>query len=142
MTEATISLVDANSLLSLFGARDQHIKKIREALRVEITHRDGQIRVAGPDQAVAQATEALEKETMVALEIDSDDFCSAILALANVAWCKPRGNNYEVGAEFWWIGWRDDQAQSADKFKPITSFNKVAVSSVVKRRSSARISII
>ncbi len=61
MTEATISLVDANSLLSLFGARDQHIKKIRDALSVEITHRDGQIRVAGSDQAVAQATEALEK---------------------------------------------------------------------------------
>lgn len=60
MTEATISLVDANSLLSLFGARDQHIKKIREALSVEITHRDGQIRVAGSDEAVAQATEALE----------------------------------------------------------------------------------
>ena len=38
MTEATISLVDVNSLLSLFGARDQHIKKIREALSVEITH--------------------------------------------------------------------------------------------------------
>lgn len=60
MTEATISLVDVNSLLSLFGARDQHIKKIRTTLGVEITHRDGKIRVAGPDQEVAKATEALE----------------------------------------------------------------------------------
>ncbi|MBN02328.1 MAG: phosphate starvation-inducible protein PhoH [Planctomycetaceae bacterium] len=60
MTEATISLVDVNSLLSLFGAGDQHIKKIRSTLGVEITHRDGKIRVAGPDQEVAKATEALE----------------------------------------------------------------------------------
>lgn len=61
MTEATISLVDLNSLLSLFGARDQHIKKIRAALGVEITHRDGKIRVAGSDQDVAKATQALEQ---------------------------------------------------------------------------------
>ena len=60
MTEATISLVDVNSLLSLFGAGDQHIKKIRSTLGVEITHRDGKIRVAGLDQEVAKATEALE----------------------------------------------------------------------------------
>ena len=59
-----------------------------------------------------EAAEALEKDTVVALEIDSDDFRSAILALARVAWCKPQGNNFEIGAEFWWIGWRDHQAQS------------------------------
>jgi len=61
MTESTISLGDVNSLLSLFGARDQHIKKIRAALGVEITHRDGKIRVAGSDQDVAKATKALEQ---------------------------------------------------------------------------------
>ncbi|MCP4190902.1 MAG: AAA family ATPase [Planctomycetaceae bacterium] len=61
MTESTISLVDVNSLLSLFGARDQHIKRIRSALGVEITHRDGKIRVAGSDQDVAKATQALEQ---------------------------------------------------------------------------------
>ena len=44
----------------MFGAGDQHIKKIRSTLGVEITHRDGKIRVAGPDQEVAKATEALE----------------------------------------------------------------------------------
>ena len=61
MTESTISLVDVNSLLSLFGSRDQHIKRIRAALGVEITHRDGKIRVAGSDQDVAKATQALEQ---------------------------------------------------------------------------------
>jgi hypothetical protein len=59
-----------------------------------------------------EAREALEKDALIALEIDSDDFRSAILALARVAWCKPKGDIYEVGAEFWWIGWRDNQAQA------------------------------
>jgi hypothetical protein len=59
-----------------------------------------------------EASEALEKEALIALEINSDDFRSAILALARVAWCKQKGDIYEVGAEFWWIGWRDNQAQA------------------------------
>jgi len=61
MTESTISLADTDSLLSLFGAYDQHLRKIRERLQVEITHRDGEIRVAGPQPAVAQATDILEE---------------------------------------------------------------------------------
>ncbi|MFO0916276.1 MAG: PhoH family protein [Pirellulales bacterium] len=61
MTEATISLADPQSVLSLFGTRDRHVRRIREAFAVEITHRDGQIRVAGESAAVARATKALEQ---------------------------------------------------------------------------------
>ena len=61
MIKATISLVDSNSLLSLFGARDQHLRRVRDQLSVDITHREGEIHVAGHDVAVAQATEALEQ---------------------------------------------------------------------------------
>ena len=61
MTEATISLLNAKSLLPLFGACDQHVKQIRAAFGVEITHREGQIRVAGPEEGVARATEVLEQ---------------------------------------------------------------------------------
>ena len=61
MTEATISLVKPESILSLFGARDQHVRRIREALSVAITHRDGTIRVVGEQDAVSQATDALEE---------------------------------------------------------------------------------
>jgi hypothetical protein len=49
---------------------------------------------------------------MVALDIDADDLQSSILALAKVQWCKTSGSTYEVGAEFWWIGWRDNKAQT------------------------------
>jgi phosphate starvation-inducible PhoH-like protein len=61
MTEATITLVNAKSLLPLFGTRDQHIKRIRDTFGVDITHRDGQIRVAGDGGAVARATDALKR---------------------------------------------------------------------------------
>src|SRR5262249_30467928 len=61
MTEATISVVDSKALLSLFGTRDQHLRKIRDALAVDISARDDQIRIQGPDGAVARATEVLEQ---------------------------------------------------------------------------------
>jgi phosphate starvation-inducible PhoH-like protein len=48
-------------MLSVFGVRDQHVKAIRAALDVQITHRDGEILISGGEEAVARATEVLEK---------------------------------------------------------------------------------
>ncbi|HVU88260.1 MAG TPA: PhoH family protein [Pirellulales bacterium] len=61
MTEATISVVDSKALVSLFGTRDQHLRKIRDALSVDISARDDQIHIQGSDNAVARATEVLEQ---------------------------------------------------------------------------------
>ncbi len=76
-----------------------------------------------------EAREHLKKDTVVALEINSNNIESPILALARVAWCKHRGDIYEIGAEFWWVGWRNNAAQNdiaayiADK----TAANEVTV---------------
>jgi len=59
-----------------------------------------------------EATNNLQKSALVALDIRSDDFNAPILALAKIVWCKPYGARYLVGAEFWWVGWGDDQAQT------------------------------
>src|SRR5262245_49219129 len=59
MIDATIPLCDSHRALSLFGARDQHLRTIRETLGVSITHRDGEIRVTGEEAAVARAKDAL-----------------------------------------------------------------------------------
>ena len=61
MTEATLSLVEPELILSLFGTCDQHLKTVREALGVSITHRDGELHVKGEETAVANATEVLEQ---------------------------------------------------------------------------------
>ncbi|MEO8493798.1 MAG: PhoH family protein [Planctomycetota bacterium] len=60
MCEATLSLVEPQLVLSLFGARDQHLRVVRDALGVKITHRDGEVHVSGEEQAVSRATEVLE----------------------------------------------------------------------------------
>jgi len=61
MIETTISVVDAKTLLSIFGPRDQHLRKIRSKLGVDISARDGQIRIEGDEPAVRKATELLEQ---------------------------------------------------------------------------------
>ncbi len=61
MSEATLSVAEPRLVLSLFGARDQHLRAIRSVLGVSITHRDGEIHVSGEDRAVAQATHAFEE---------------------------------------------------------------------------------
>ena len=66
MTEATISSVEQQFILPLFGAKDQHLRRLREKFGVSITHRSGEVRISGDDaDAVAQATEAIEQLTQI-----------------------------------------------------------------------------
>jgi len=61
MAKATIPLNDSETLLSIFGTRDRNVRMIRDTLGVDITHQGGEILISGEDQAVAQATEAVEQ---------------------------------------------------------------------------------
>ncbi len=61
MSEATIPLVDSKSLLTLFGTRDQHLRKIRDSLGVSVSSRNDRIHIEGQDEAVAHATEVFEQ---------------------------------------------------------------------------------
>lgn len=84
MSESTISLVDAKGLLPLFGARDQHLRSIREVLPVTISARDNQIWIQGDDAAVAQATEVFEQLQAIVQRqgsLDSDDVARVLGAV-------------------------------------------------------------
>lgn len=75
MFEATISSIEPQAVLSLFGPRDQNLRALREALGVSVIHRDGEIRIRGEEAAVAKATGVLEQlkatlERTGALEAD------------------------------------------------------------------------
>jgi phosphate starvation-inducible PhoH-like protein len=61
MSENDISVVSSRDLVTLFGACDQHVRRIRDALGVSISARDGRIHVQGEEQAVTHATEVLEQ---------------------------------------------------------------------------------
>lgn len=59
-----------------------------------------------------EANEELPKGTMLALELRSREFPSPIMALAKSVWCKERDvGKYDVGAEFWWTGWKNNDSQ-------------------------------
>ncbi len=49
----------------------------------------------------------------VAVELTLPDFPSPVLALARAAFSGSSGPPYEIGLEFWWVGWGDDSAQRA-----------------------------
>jgi phosphate starvation-inducible protein PhoH and related proteins len=61
MSDTDISVLSSKTLVTLFGACDQHVRRIRDALGVSISARDGRIHVCGEEQAVAHATEVLEQ---------------------------------------------------------------------------------
>jgi len=100
MTEATIPLVDSHRALSLFGARDQHVRTIREALGVSITHRDGEIRVTGDDAAVARAREALSQLSthLDASGVITSDHVSDVLGVVTGKITAPAGGAIDVQA--------------------------------------------
>ncbi|REJ66902.1 MAG: PhoH family protein [Planctomycetota bacterium] len=61
MYQAIIPVSDHEILLPLFGPRDRNVRLIRESLDVSILARDGEIRVEGPEDNVAQATAVIEQ---------------------------------------------------------------------------------
>lgn len=61
MIEATIPVGNAEELVLLLGAGDQHLRRIRDSVPAKISARNGKIHVSGEEQAVLQATEIIEQ---------------------------------------------------------------------------------
>jgi len=60
-----------------------------------------------------EADEEIPEGTMLALELKSTIFPTSIIGLAKTIWCKKKRkeDKYDVGVEFWWTGWKDNDAQ-------------------------------
>jgi phosphate starvation-inducible PhoH-like protein len=84
MTQNTISVLDSKTLLSLFGPRDQHLRKIRTVLGVEVSARDGRIRIEGDDPSVLKATDVFEQLRTLADQKGAIDEHDVERALSNV----------------------------------------------------------
>jgi c-di-GMP-binding flagellar brake protein YcgR len=62
-----------------------------------------------------EADEKISIGDILAIELESTSLPSSIIAFAEAKWCKKKSEEekYEVGAEFCWIGWIDNDAQMA-----------------------------
>jgi phosphate starvation-inducible PhoH-like protein len=89
MSRTTIAVVDSKRLLSIFGPRDRHLRRIRSALGVDIVARDGSIHVEGEEQAVLRATEVLERLDRIAREQGSVGLSDVTAALSIAAGEEP-----------------------------------------------------
>ncbi|MEZ6194872.1 MAG: PilZ domain-containing protein [Planctomycetota bacterium] len=57
----------------------------------------------------------VERGRMLALEVELPGFPMAVISMGKVVWCRPsseRSGAFDVGVEFWWIGWKDEEAQN------------------------------
>jgi phosphate starvation-inducible protein PhoH and related proteins len=96
MMESTLSVVSSKALLTLFGACDQHLRRIRNALGVSIVARDGQIHVLGPEAAVASATKILEQLQTCADRLGTLSADDVTRVLAEVQNGQPPGQSSAV----------------------------------------------
>lgn len=61
-----------------------------------------------------EVEEVLEPGSLIAVELSLPEFEAPVVSLGRTVWCEPRTDGrFEVGMEFWWIGWGDDGAQRA-----------------------------
>ncbi len=84
MSRTTIAVVDSKRLLTIFGPRDQHLRRIRSALGVGVSARDDSIQIEGDEPAVLRATEVFEQLDRIARDQGSvePDQVSHLLAIA------------------------------------------------------------
>jgi len=55
----------------------------------------------------------LELGSMLAIELTLPELPTPVVSLARVVWCDlgDGAAKFDVGVEFWWIGWADTEAQ-------------------------------
>ncbi len=60
-----------------------------------------------------QSGEPLKAGETVALELTLEQLSTPVVSLGKVCWCEPaaEAGKFDVGVEFWWIGWADQEAQ-------------------------------
>lgn len=68
MPRSTVPVVDSTRLLTIFGPRDQHLRKVRSALGVGVSAREDSIHIEGDEPALTQATEVFEQLARIAAD--------------------------------------------------------------------------
>ena len=60
-----------------------------------------------------EANEEIPPGVMLVLELESKHFPSPIISLAKSIWCKKaqKKDIFDVGVQFWWTGWKDNDSK-------------------------------
>jgi phosphate starvation-inducible protein PhoH and related proteins len=61
MSEATLAFPDQNEIRTLFGARDEYLRKVREVLGIDVVLRGEELRLRGDDEHVRRGLEVFQK---------------------------------------------------------------------------------
>lgn len=48
---------------------------------------------------------------LLALTIQLPNLPTSVISLGKVCWTRPADDEWDVGIEFWWVGWEDQSAQ-------------------------------
>lgn len=93
MPRSTVPVVDTQRLLTIFGPRDQHLRKIRSTLGVGVSARDDSITIEGDEPSLTQATEVFEQLARIAAErgaVESVDVANLLAAARGEGPMMPR----------------------------------------------------
>ncbi len=62
-----------------------------------------------------ETDEEIPEGAMLVLDLISKHFPSPIIAIAKSVWCKQskKKDKFDVGVQFWWTGWKDNDSQEA-----------------------------
>jgi phosphate starvation-inducible protein PhoH and related proteins len=61
MSEATLAFPDHNEVRTLFGARDEYLRRVRDILGIDVVLRGDELRLKGDDDHVRQGLEVFQK---------------------------------------------------------------------------------
>jgi phosphate starvation-inducible PhoH-like protein len=61
MSEATLAFPDQNEIRTLFGARDEYLRKVRDVLGIDVVLRGEELRLKGDDEHVRRGLEVFQK---------------------------------------------------------------------------------
>jgi c-di-GMP-binding flagellar brake protein YcgR len=104
--------------------RERKYPRVKEACKIKYRLVEDQAAAGIEQGAVAvnisgggmrfMADEAFKPGAMVALDMSLSHLPNPVVALARVVWCETseKPGKYEVGVEFWWVGWADTEAQA------------------------------
>ena len=104
--------------------RDRKYPRVKESCQVKYqvvkdapTERPEQggiaVNISGGGMCLS-SDEAIELGSMMTLEMTLSHLPTPVMALGRVVWCEPSAEpgKFDVGVEFWWVGWADAEAQN------------------------------